>query len=99
MGLFRDASIILANSFHGTAFAINFNRPFISFYPGDGDLGTRQRSILQILRLEDRAIEQPIVNYIEAASKPLNVNFSKANAILEEQRRFAKEWLAGALAE
>lgn len=77
----RDAECMITDSFHGTAFAINFNTPFVEVLPNN-DTGTRNMSILNLTGLSDRILKD--VNDIELASQ--NVDFSFANKILEEKR-------------
>lgn len=47
LSLFRDASLVVTTSFHGSAFAINYGKPLISIVPESGD--DRQKSLLSIL--------------------------------------------------
>ena len=49
LGLFRDASYIVTNSFHGVAFAINFNVPFfLEFLPEASGVSTRLENIVDL---------------------------------------------------
>lgn len=50
--LFQNASCVITDSFHGTAFSVNFERPFVSVMPGQS--ATRLESILRLLGLEQR---------------------------------------------
>lgn len=56
LSLFDHASFILAKSFHATAFAINFKKPFLSILNGKNDHDSRQKYLLTLLGLESRAI-------------------------------------------
>jgi hypothetical protein len=56
LSLFDHASFILAKSFHATAFAINFNKPFLSILTGKKDHDSRQKHLLELLGLENRKI-------------------------------------------
>ena len=52
----KNADLILTSSFHGTAFSINFGRPFLSFAsPMSSD--TRIADLLKILALEKHLID------------------------------------------
>lgn len=49
LGLFMTAKYVVTNSFHGTAFSINFNKTFFSFYNTRQSTSTNSR-IEDILR-------------------------------------------------
>lgn len=53
--LVKDAAFVVTSSFHGTAFAINFNIPFYAVVPQDKS-DTRIHSLLNELDLLDREI-------------------------------------------
>lgn len=48
LNLFANASLVVTSSFHGTAFAINFQRPLISIVPNDA-ADDRQTNLLRIV--------------------------------------------------
>ena len=50
------AKCVVTDSFHGTAFSLNFNREFFSWLPNQ--YSTRLMSILEVLDLKDRAFLQ-----------------------------------------
>ena len=50
LALIDNAKYVITDSFHATAFSINFNTQFIIVYPGK--YSTRLQSILEILNLE-----------------------------------------------
>lgn len=53
---FNDAKFIITDSFHGTVFAIIFNRPFIVV--GNKERGlARFTSLLRLFKLEDRLVD------------------------------------------
>ena len=52
--LFRDASFIVTNSFHGTTFSVLFNKDFVTV-PHE-KRGSRMIDLLHLLKLEDRII-------------------------------------------
>lgn len=49
--IFSNASLVVTSSFHGTAFALNFNKPLVSIVP-DNSEDDRQSSLLRVLSLE-----------------------------------------------
>ena len=59
LSYFRDAAFVITDSFHGTAFSINFNKDFYAF--GNADRGnSRFDSLLGAFGLEDRLIGNEI---------------------------------------
>ncbi len=54
--LFMDASFIVTSSFHGTAFAINFERPFYSIIPNEATDDSRIYSLLKKVGAETRCV-------------------------------------------
>jgi len=78
----KNAECMITDSFHGAAFAINFNTPFVQILPNN-NTGTRNMSILKLTGLTDRILMDE--ENTSLASQP--VDFSKANAILSEERK------------
>lgn len=57
IGLFQNAEYVIANSFHGMAFAINFERPcFTETVDATGKVNARVQNLLEICGLQDRAL-------------------------------------------
>ena len=83
------ASFIVTNSFHGTAFACNFNIPFYSVMSNTPE---RQKAFLKLVDLQDRLLPK---NCRSADLKPLN--FSKVNGVLAEKRKLDLESLDAAI--
>lgn len=77
----KYAECIITDSFHGTAFAINFNRPFVEILPNN-DTETRNISILKMTGLLDRILYD--IDDIELAER--QIDFSYANQILALRR-------------
>ncbi len=77
----KNAECVITDSFHGTAFAINFNTPFVEVLPNN-KTGTRNKSILNLTKLTDRVLQD--TNDTTLASK--EIDFSYANSVIEEQR-------------
>lgn len=80
--LVDHAACVVTNSFHGTAFSINLETPFISLMPQK--FSTRLQSLLVLLNLTDR-----IWNEKFDYSKVLSIDFSESREILEEERERA----------
>jgi len=96
--LFKNASFIVTNSFHGTAFSIIFNKDFITI--PHKMRGTRMTSLLNLLKLEDRIItssDQLTEDFI------LNIDYHIPNELLklEKEKSFAflKQSIEGSAGE
>lgn len=94
LGWFFNASLIITNSFHGTAFSINFNRPFFSIIHVHKINTSRQSSLLKLLKLNSRILKEgeAFPNNIS-----LNIDFTEANSILKTQRCVSTDFLAKAI--
>lgn len=89
LSLMAHASFVVASSFHGTAFAINFNRPFLTVTPGA--FSSRIASILALTELNDRRI-----NDVEEINKDViykEIDYEKVNRILEIERRKSLDFI------
>ncbi len=54
--LIKNASFIVTTSFHGTVFAANFRKPFISVIQNDLSMDSRMYSFVKQVGLEDQAV-------------------------------------------
>lgn len=81
LSLIKNAEYMITDSFHGTAFAINFNTQFIDILPGETK--TRNQSILQLTGLTDRVLD----SYDDFSFINKKIDFENANRILAEQRK------------
>lgn len=91
-----DAEFVITDSFHGTAFSIIFNKPFISI--GNKKRGiTRFSSLLKMLGLEDRLI----FDFGADSLKKLNntIDFEEVNKKLNEKKKESLNFLRNALAD
>lgn len=98
VGLFMNASLIYTNSFHGTAFATIFERPFITAIAIDqkkarNNNDSRKIDYLKKIGLEDRLYTTgyPPKDFL------LNVNFEKARPLIKVFRQHSRAYLANAL--
>ena len=78
----KNAACMVTDSFHGTAFAINFNTPFVEVLPNN-KTGTRNMSILKLTGLSDRILRD---NEDIALAKE-EIDYSRANRIIKEKRK------------
>lgn len=58
VALYKHASYIITNSFHGTAFSLMFNRPF-DVVSVSSEVDSRAKNLLYQVGLEDRMINLP----------------------------------------
>ena len=88
--LFMNAEYVLTNSFHGTAFSINFNKNFLVDLDINSTVSTNSRllNILSLLGLEDR-----IIDNIDIEKMYQDIDYSKVNTILDEERRKSINYL------
>jgi len=85
--LFANADFIIASSFHGTAFAINFNKEFLSVSPGK--YNTRVCSLLKLCKLENRYIS----DRIKTNESLTSIDYNSVNSILNVERRNSISYL------
>ncbi|TAJ11260.1 polysaccharide pyruvyl transferase family protein [Marinilabiliaceae bacterium JC017] len=82
INLFMNADFAVVSSFHGTAFSVNFNIPFLSITPGR--FNSRIKSLLKIVDLESKIISDVEFALNEAEK---SIDFNKVNVILGEKRK------------
>ena len=90
--MFSKASMVVTDSFHGTAFSILFNKEFYT-------LGNPQRGNTRILGLlQQLGLEQHLVSDTEPVEPEVNgINWQDVNSRLDERRRESKDFLAKSL--
>jgi len=94
VSLFKDASFVLTSSFHGTAFAINFNKPFYSIIRKGGIVNSRITSLLDDLNLNSRFL---LLGDEFPKGDDIFVDFSQANLVLQRKREKSLAFLTNAL--
>ncbi|KMM80724.1 polysaccharide pyruvyl transferase family protein [Pseudomonas deceptionensis] len=92
--LFNGASFIITNSFHGTAFSVNFNKPFIVTPPPTG--ANRILSLLTALESEEYMLKDQKTAVALAKKSP---DFNKINKLLNILRENSKLYLKQAITE
>lgn len=92
--LFENAEMIITNSFHGTAFAINFEKDFYTVTPNRKHNNSRQRSLLKLFNLEDRLINEN--SKLESISHD-SINYEKVREKLEEERTKSIDFLINSI--
>ena len=87
LSLIRFADFVVTGSFHGTAFSLLFNRPFVSV-SSDMSAGQRAASLLKSIGLGERFI---LLNDIEKMPES-DIDYTEANKMFNELRQ--KSYLA-----
>lgn len=77
----KNANCMITDSFHGTAFAINFNTPFVEVLPNN-NTGTRNMSILRMTGLSNRILNDS-EDILLANEK---IDFTYANDVIKKKR-------------
>ena len=86
LSLIKYASLLITDSFHGTAFATNFNVNFLSFIP---KYGGRIYNLLKIVGLNERAI----TNFNDLGAADKNIDFEHVNKVLQRERVKADKYI------
>ena len=92
--LIANAEYVITNSFHGTAFSINFNKKFFTeLLAPETKVNSRLENILDMLNLRDRQL-------VSLENLTLDeVDYEKVNKILEERRINSIDYLKNILAK
>ena len=77
----KNSTYFITDSFHGTAFALNFNCQFIEILPNN-KTGVRNQSILQLTGLQDRIIS----NYNDFSIADKMIKYDSVNTIIAKER-------------
>lgn len=96
VSLIKNAKHVVTDSFHGTAFSVNYNVPFSVFKRFKDDSSENQNSriysFLDILGLENR-----LIDYKKSVGDVLECDFSDANDRLAKKREESLQYLKNAL--
>ena len=76
----KHAECLITDSFHGTAFAINFHTPFVEVLP-DNNTGTRNMSILKMTGLTDRIL----TNVNDTALAERKIDYTEEKSIIQRR--------------
>ncbi len=91
LSLIDNAKYVITDSFHATAFSINFNTQFVIVYPGK--FSTRLQSLLELNELENRVAKDE--NDMTVVDN--KIDFEKVNSIMKKEREKSYKWLEKAL--
>lgn len=78
----KNSTYFITDSFHGTAFALNFNRQFIEILPNN-KTGSRNQSILQLTGLQNRIV----IDYDDFSIAEKVIDYTRINEIFEQERK------------
>ena len=85
---FVHADFIITDSFHGTVFAILFNKPFLSI--GNAKRGlSRFSSLLDNFKLKERLILEPNKFEMQKLSDEIDWDYVNSRLALERERSLA----------
>lgn len=90
LAIMGNADYIVACSFHGTAFAINFNKQFISISPSH--FNTRVNSLLKLLNIEYCYVDSP-----RSYNQLPSVDYEKVNQLLDMERSKSNSYIRSIL--
>ncbi len=89
----KNASFVCTDSFHGTAFSLNFNIPFYTFERDYGNAGKQSARINSILNIASQNQRYEPDSFDDCFS----ISFENTNRVLEEQREKARKYLSDIL--
>lgn len=92
VGLFLNASYVITNSFHGTAFSINFRKQLL-IYPST-EHNARFDSIMQMFNLHERNLRKIESKSISSLA---DIDFDIINEILNYERKKSMKYLISAI--
>lgn len=93
---FNSCNFLITDSFHGTAFSINFKVPFITITNSKRG-NSRLSSILNVFNLSDRLIEEDTAPIIISEILKSKINWCVVDNILESERAKSLSALSEAL--
>ena len=88
----KNAELMITDSFHGTAFALTFNTPFIEILPND-NTETRNISILKLTGLTNRVLK----DFEDLSLAEEKIDFTYANETIIEERNRSIDYLKNVL--
>lgn len=98
VGLFKYASLIYTNSFHGTVFATIFNKPFFSTIAKNSQNIVNNNDSRKINYLEKVGLSNRIIcDNVPSKDEILNINYEEANKKMKDLREESLQYLLNAL--
>lgn len=90
LSLIYNCDAFVSNSFHGTAFAILFNKPVFVFNRHRHKVNSRMESLMTLFGLTDCIITNPVM-YISAIQK--SFDFNKVNQKIKNELKKSKQFI------
>lgn len=90
ISIFSQAAYVITDSFHGTAFSLNFNIPFTTLLNPASNINSRALSILKLTGTESRLIYDDGTNKVP---ETLKMDFNQINKIIEKYREKSLNFL------
>lgn len=92
--LYKNSTFVITDSYHGTLFAIKFNKPFVSFI--NLIRGGLRYKIFEELNLKDRIVNSPkdVYNNKIILNK---IDYTNINRIIKDKSNYAINWLRNAI--
>ena len=87
IGLFSNASTVVTNSFHGTAFSIIFHKEFYTNFNMPENKGTRIESLLKLTGIEQNDFDYAIMH-----RNSLYIDWAEVDRRLDVERKNAEEY-------
>ena len=95
LSLIYHSTFMITNSFHGTAFSINFNIPFYSIISAKKTNNSRLESLLHITQLHSRLLKDDTpIDSIDISDK---IDYTMANKLLESYRKQSINYLTDSI--
>lgn len=88
LSLISYAQFVVTDSFHGTAFSLNFNKQFFIFYPPR--FSTRLESILELTNTKHRLVDTDKTRWNEIDE----IDYDNVNQILNNERNKINEFIS-----
>lgn len=93
LAMFRDASVVITNSFHGTVFSIIFNKQFLVL-PNEKRGLARIQSLLSIFRLDERFQRDMKINGGLCTEQ---IDWGKVDSILKREQNKSVNFLKSSI--
>ena len=91
--LLANARLVVTDSFHGTAFSINFGVNFMALVFSHWEHNNRIQGVCSDFGIEDHFVQEQGV----PLSIPRNIDYSRVHALLAEKRAQSLAWLRSSL--
>lgn len=93
--MMRNADFVCTNSFHGTAFAMIFERPFICCQAKVGSRAKTNGRVENLLK--QTGLENQNIRELDQIESAMTIDYSKATKDIEKYRQRSLAWLKNAI--